>query len=240
MLRSRTSLRSLTLVLVIGGASSVLARAQSPGQKTTPSSTRFQREIDAFLKVDSTSLPETGRIEFVGSSIFRLWSTLGEQMPTLPVFNRAFGGSQTADVLYYMDRIVLPYRPRFVVYYCGSNDVSAGENAAAIVGRVQQFHERLQRELPATRMFFVSVIRAPEKRNRWAVVDSVNLQLRQYAATAKNIDFIEINPSLVDSAGAVRGALYLPDSLHYRPEAYVLFTGVIKPVLERAWSASSP
>ena len=116
MLRIRTALRPIALVLVIGGASSVLVRAQSPDQKTTRSPTRFRREIGAFLKVDSTSLPETGRIEFVGSSIFRLWSTLGEQMPTLPVFNRAFGGSQTADVPYYMDRIVLPYRPRFVIY----------------------------------------------------------------------------------------------------------------------------
>jgi hypothetical protein len=173
---------------------------------------------------------------FVGSSIFRLWTSVAEDMAPLPGYNRGFGGSETPDVLYYMDRIVVPYRPRFVVYYCGSNDVSSGSSAAEITARIRQFHERLQRDLPGTRLFFVSVIRAPQKRNRWATVDSVNAQVRQYVATAKNIEFIDVNPILLDARGEVQGALYLPDSLHYKPEAYTLFTSVVKPVLQRAWS----
>ena len=214
-----------------------LSTAASAQATTRPLPTRYQADIDKFIRADSASMPPANGIEFVGSSIIRLWSTLGEQMAPLPAYNRGFGGSRTPDVLYYMDRIVLPYRPRFVVYYCGSNDVSAGENADAIVGRVQEFHQRLLRELPATRMFFVSVLHAPEKRRKWAVVDSVNAQMRRYAAAATNIEYIDINPPLLDLKGEVQGALYLPDSLHYRPEAYVRFTEVIKPVLMRAWSA---
>ena len=207
---------------------------------TRPLPTRFQKDVDAFLRADSTSPPPAGGIEFVGSSIIRLWSTLGAQMAPLPAYNRGFGGSQTHDVLYYMDRIVVPYRPRFVVYYCGSNDVTAGESADSIVSRIEQFHQRLQRELPSTRMFFLSVLHAPEKRARWAVVDSVNARMVRYAASAKNIDYIDINPPLLDAKGDVRGMLYLPDSLHYVPGAYALFTGVVKPVLVRAWAVRSP
>lgn len=223
-------------VFVLLGAGAVFAgalRAQSESQRPS----RFQPEIDAFLKADSVSPPAPGGIEFIGSSIFRRWTSVTKDMAPLPVYNRAFGGSQTPDVLRFMDRIVTPYRPRFVVYYCGSNDVNARASATEIVGRVREFHERLERALPGTRVFFVSVIRAPDKRARWAVVDAVNAQMRQYAATAKNFDFIDVNPALFDASGNVRGALYLPDSLHYKPDAYVLFTGVVKPVLQRAWGA---
>jgi hypothetical protein len=225
--------RAFVLAVALGSAGSIRASAQAT---TRPVPTRFQKNIDAFLRADSVSAPAAGGIEFVGSSIIRLWSTLGAQMAPLPAYNRGFGGSQTHDVLYYMDHIVLPYRPRFVVYYCGSNDVTAGETADSIVSRIEQFHQRLERELPSTRMFFLSVLHAPEKRTKWAVVDSVNARIRRYAATAKNIEYVDINPPLLDASGDVRGALYLPDSLHYVPSAYVLFTNVVKPVLERAWS----
>ena len=230
----RALTRALVLAVALGSAASAHTSAQAAPR---PLPTRFQADIDKFLRADSASPPPSGGIEFVGSSIIRLWSALSEQMAPLPAYNRGFGGSQTHDVLYYMDRIVLPYRPRFVVYYCGSNDVSAGETAEAIVGRVQQFHQRLQRELPDTRMYFVSVLHAPEKRTKWAVVDSVNAQMRRYAASATHIEYIDINPPLLDARGNVRGALYLPDSLHYVPGAYALFTDVIKPVHMRAWSA---
>jgi hypothetical protein len=220
---------------VLLSAGFLLARP-ALAQTAPPAAPRFQAEISAFLKADSTGPPPSGGIEFVGSSIVRLWKTLAADMAPLPAYNRGFGGSQTPDVLQYMDRIVLPYHPRFIVYYCGSNDVSAGAPAAEIVARVRQFHERLEQAQPGTRMYFISVIRAPEKRKRWAVVDSVNAEMRRYVASAKDIEYIEINPVLLDGTGEVRGALYLPDSLHYKPDAYVLFTDVIKPVLSRAWN----
>ena len=177
--------RTFAFAIALMGMVSCRSALQSAAR---PLPTRFQKEVDAFLRADSVSAPPPGGIEFVGSSIIRLWSTLGAQMAPLPAYNRGFGGSQTHDVLYYMDRIVLPYRPRFVVYYCGSNDVTAGESADSIVARIEQFHQALHRELPSTRMFFLSVLHAPEKRTKWAVVDSVNARMRRYASSVKNME----------------------------------------------------
>lgn len=233
MTTRRLVLRPVAMVL---GLLAAAITTPAPGQTAAFPVTRFQAEIDAYLKSDSVSPPAAGGIVFVGSSIFRQWTTLAAHMAPLPAFNRAFGGSRTAEVLHYMDRIVLPYRPRFVVYYCGSNDVNGGEPAEAIVDRIVEFHHRLQAALPGSRMFFVSVIRAPQKRDRWPVVDSINIQVERYATEAQNIEFIDVNPLLLDSVGTVRGALYRPDSLHYRPEAYALFADAIRPVLQRSWN----
>jgi lysophospholipase L1-like esterase len=159
-----------------------------------------------------------------------------EQMAPLPVFNRGFGGSRTWEILAYMDRIVLPYEPDIIVYYCGSNDVNAGEPADAIVARFEQFVERVAARLPETRVFFVSIHRSPDKRARWNVVDEANARIKALAYATPNLDYIEVNSVLFDARDEPRTDLYLADGLHFHPPAYVEFTKVIKPVLERAWA----
>jgi lysophospholipase L1-like esterase len=198
---------------------------------------RFQSAIDAYLKQDEQQPPPKRAILFIGSSIFRQWERLKEQMQPLPVFNRAFGGSQTADILTHMDKIVFPYAPKFIVYYCGSNDVNAGHHAAAIAGRFFEFVDRVKERLPETRFFYVSVIRAPQKQQRWDVVDSVNTIVRTYCSQTPKLAFIDVNPIFFDAESRPRTALYQNDQLHLVEDGYVEMAGVIKPIVEQAWKS---
>jgi hypothetical protein len=209
------------------------ARCTLHPQEASPA--RFQAEIDAFLEQDKVNPPPRQAILFIGSSIFREWDSLEKQMAPLPVFNRAFGGSRTGDLLFYMDRIVLPYEPTIIVYYCGSNDINAGEKAQAISGRFREFAERVHAKLPRTRIFFVSINRAPQKEDRWDIVDESNGQVRAYCQTDRRLGFIDVNPALFDREGNPRLKLYREDRLHFKPEAYVEFTAIIKPVITTAW-----
>ena len=204
-----------------------------------PVAHRYASDIDAFLKEDSIAPPPKHAILFIGSSIFRKWTHLREQMAPLPVFNRAFGGSRTGDLLYYMDKIVLPYTPDMIVYYCGSNDVNANEHAAAIFGRFKQFTERVKAALPKTSVYFVSINRAPQKQDRWDVVDSTNAMVKNYCAETDGVHYIDVNPVLFDSAMQPRLDLYLKDKLHFQEQAYDLFTAVIRPIIEKAWKSSN-
>jgi len=178
-----------------------------------------------------------GAVMFVGSSIFHRWTTLTTQMAPLPVLNRAIDGLQTADMLRMLDSDVVPSRPKVIVYYCGSNDVDAGEPADAIVGRIRQFVDRVAAALPETRVVFVSINRAPEKRRRWDVVDAVNHRIEAYASEARRLQYVDVNPVLFNRDGTPRTELYLSDQLHFRPAAYDEFTRVLKPVLTAAFEA---
>jgi lysophospholipase L1-like esterase len=178
-----------------------------------------------------------GVVLFVGSSIFHRWTNLATQMAPLPVLNRAVDGLQTTDMLRMLDSDVLPTRPKVIVYYCGSNDIDAGEPAAAIVDRVRQFVDRVTTALPETRMVFVSVNRAPEKRQRWNVVDAVNQRVEAYAAASKRLQFVDVNPLLFNRDGTPRLELYVSDQLHFRPAAYEEFARILKPVLTQAFAA---
>ena len=196
---------------------------------------RFTEQIEAYLKADATNPPPQEGILFVGSSIFRLWKKLPQQMAPLPVFNRAFGGSRTDEQLFYLDKIVLPYQPKIIVYYCGSNDINVNAQAEHIATRFKQFAERVHATLPKTRIYFVSINRAPQKMDKWKVVDDANALIKSYCIAAKGLGYIDVNRVLFDKRRQPRYDLYLPDKLHFVDKAYELFTPVIKPVIARAW-----
>jgi len=187
------------------------------------------------VRAQATNSPQRDAILFVGSSIFRFWTHLEEQMAPLPVLNRAFAGAVTQDMLDGVGQLVLPYHPRIVVFYCGSNDVSGGEPAEAIVRRTKQFLSIIHEKLPDTFVYYTAIHKAPEKRDRWDVVEAVNKEMQAYARQAPNLGYIDLNPVLFDKTGNIRTALFLPDQLHFRPPAYVEFAQVVKPILTKAW-----
>lgn len=231
----------LLLVLSIFGAvpSGRAAETLSPTEEAEQRWKKYQPEFDAFAAKDRETPPTPGGIVFVGSSIFRYWTTLPEQMAPLPVLNRAFGGSRTGDQLARFDQVVTPYAPRVIVYYCGSNDLKAGEvveDPAAIFARFRVFCERVEAALPRTSVIFVSSTRSPDRVARWEQVDHYNALARAYCAATPDRFFVDVNPALVDAAGNPRLELYKEDKLHFHPTAYVEFTRIIRPILERVWA----
>src|SRR5438046_9150283 len=98
-------------------------------------------------------------------------------MAPLPVFNHAFGGSVTQDILDRADQLVFPYKPRIIVYYCGSNDVGAGAPAGAIIGRTTQFLKIAGEQLPDTIAYYTSIQKSPDNRNPWDGVETVNREM---------------------------------------------------------------
>jgi lysophospholipase L1-like esterase len=183
--------------------------------------------------------PENGGIVFTGSSIFQYWTHLKEQMAPLPVLNRAIAGTVTGDMLNRIGQLVLRYQPRIVVYYCGSNDISAGEEAAPIIERTKRYIELLHEKLPNAFFFYASINKAPEKRERWDVVDAVNREMERYSRQAPRVGYIDLNAVLFDSHNRLREELFLPDGTHFRPDssAYSEFAQLVKPILTRAWES---
>ena len=65
-----------------------------------------------------------GAIVFVGSSSIAGWGSLAKDLEGHTVVRRGFGGSNVADQLKAIDRIVVPIAPAVVAYYCGDNDIT--------------------------------------------------------------------------------------------------------------------
>jgi hypothetical protein len=236
------SLRSrlLTLVLLLAVFAPTLHAQLAPA--TTPGSlapfgqqVRFAADVQKFIDADKTNPPPQGGIEFIGSSIFRQWTTVAQDMAPLPVFNRAYGGSHTWEMNAWLDQTVLRYKPAVIVYYCGSNDIQGGvdQTAEQVFERVKEFEVRVHAALPNTRIIYFSINRAMDQRNRWDVVDRANELVKQWAYRTENFDYVESNTALFDAKDEPIVAHFKPDGRHFNPSAYVEFTKILKPVLQK-------
>ena len=207
--------------------------------RTLPTAVAALLFASTRLLAQAQATPQRGGIVFTGSSIFQFWTHLTDQMAPLPVLNRAIAGTVTQDMLDRMGQLVLPYQPRIVVYYCGSNDISAGEDAGPIIERTKRYIQILHEKSPNTFFYYTSIQKAPEKRARWDVVEAVNREMERYSHQSKNVGYIDLNPVLFDARGNVRMNLFLGDGLHFRPDstAYPEFSQIVKPILTKAWES---
>jgi len=229
-------LRTLALAAASVALTASLPAAE-PAAKAPFTVTRYQSSIDEFLAADKANPPTKDGILFIGSSIFRQWTDLKRQMAPLPVFNRAFGGSRTVEVLHYADKVVIPYAPKVVVYYCGSNDINADEKPAAIAGHFREFVERVHQKLPKTKVIYASILRAPQKEKLWNVVNETNKLVSDYCKTDARLTYVDINGAVFEANGKPRDDLYLDDKLHYKPVTYFGFTSILRPVLFQVWES---
>src|SRR5699024_7709006 len=111
-MRSRSlSLLSFALLFVV---QPLVARQSG----APPDLAQWEPAIRAFENADRAHPPAPNGILFIGSSSIRLWTTLDRDFAGLPVLNRGFGGSQIREVTAFVPRIVLPYKPALIVFYC--------------------------------------------------------------------------------------------------------------------------
>ena len=193
--------------------------------------TRFEAEIRAFEAADRATPPPPGGVVFIGSSSIRAWTNVAADFPGVPVLNRGFGGSTLADVVYYMDRILLPYRPRLVVLYAGDNDLAAGRSPARVVADYRAFVARLRAALPAARVVFVSIKPSPSRRTFIARARETNRRIRAIIARDTLQTYVDVFTPMLDRSGEPRPELFEADSLHMTRAGYLLWRARLAPVV---------
>ena len=192
---------------------------------------RFEGEIRAFEAADLANSPPRDGVVFIGSSSIRNWTNVAADFPGVPVLNRGFGGSTLADVVYYMDKILLPYRPRLVVLYAGDNDLAAGRSPARVVADYRAFVARLRAALPAARVVFVSIKPSPSRRTFIPRMREANQRIRAIIARDTLQTYVDVFAPMLDGAGQPRPELFVADSLHMTRAGYLLWRARLAPIV---------
>lgn len=231
----KTTVHACRITLALLGLQAAIAFV--PPTSVHGAEHRFAQDVSQLAAAPA---PAPGGVLMVGSSIFRKWTTCTNDLAPLPVVNRAFGGSETPDQLFFFDQIVPSSHAAVVVWYCGSNDVNDKTTPAAILHNTGEWIQRTQTALPQVRIVLVSVIRAPQKRDAGllAQVDEVNRGLVKLAGSLPNVAYADVNPSLETPPGEPLMECYVSDKLHLTPEGYRRMTTVLRPVIEREWKES--
>jgi lysophospholipase L1-like esterase len=193
---------------------------------------RWEPAIKKLEEADKLSPPPQNAIVFIGASSIVRWN-LKESFPELgaQAINRGFGGSLAADSTRYADRIVIPYKPRMVIFYAGDNDVEANHTPQQIADDFAAFERKVHAALPATQIVFIS-IKPSIRRFPWIEqIKGANALVKQYCATHPHLTFVDIVPQMLGPDGKPRKELLVEDGLHMTPAGYKIWNDAVRPIL---------
>ena len=225
---SRAGIRSWLGVL----AGLLAATALAADGKRPPDPAHWKPEIEVFVAQDRIQPPQQHGVLFIGSSSIRFWApTLASDFPGVPVIDRGFGGSTIADSTYYADRIVTSYRPAVIVMYAGDNDIDEGLSTRQVAGDFRAFVARVRRELPEVAIVYLSIKPSLARWSLWPRMREANDLIRDWAASQRQVRFVDVASRMLDANGKPRTSLFRPDGLHMSPAGYAIWVKALEPVL---------
>jgi len=197
---------------------------------------RWEKTISQFEEWDSKNSYPADAVLFVGSSSIRMWRTR-ESFRGLPVINRGFGGSQISDVNYFIDRVVLKYRPRVIVFYAGDNDVAAGKSARRVFEDYRKFVKIVRDKLPKTAIIYIGIKPSGSRWRLWPVMAEANSLIKDFCGKDKRLLYFDSAMPLLGDDGKPNAKLFLNDKLHLNGEGYKIWTRLLRPVINKALKA---
>jgi lysophospholipase L1-like esterase len=199
---------------------------------TNSGTSKWEKEIGAFEASDRTNPPPKGAVVFIGSSSIRFWSSLAHDFAPIPVVNRGFGGSQTSDATAFADRIVLPYKPKAVVFYSGDNDLASGKSPETVITDFKAFVGKVRAGQPGIPIVLICVKPSP---SRWALKDKVvatNKLLHNFCEQSKDLYYVDVFTPMLGANGKPNPELFRDDKLHMKPKGYEIWTSLLQPILK--------
>lgn len=228
--RSKQWQRVPGICLLVMFASLLLVEGAAAQTATTPGN-RFEKNVLAYEASDKAEAPPKGAILLVGDSQFYRWKTLHEDLPEYTIVNRGIDSFQFSDILYFMDRIVLPYKARMIILHVGGNDVHTGKSAERVLEDFKAFVARVRAVQPSVPIAFSSITPGP---GRWEEADKrkqTNRLIKDYIATQKNLYFIDLWDAMLTSDGQPREDLWVADRIHPNHDGYLLRVKIMRPIL---------
>ncbi|NQT03820.1 MAG: hypothetical protein HQ580_17465 [Planctomycetes bacterium] len=213
--------------------------SRSKDSKTAkPENNRWETTIQSFEEWDSKNSFPPDAVLFVGSSSIRLWATR-DYFTEFPVINRGFGGCHISDVNYFARRIVLPYKPKVIVFYAGDNDIAGRKTPQRVFDDYRKFVNLVHKELAATRIIFVGIKPSLSRWSLWPLMKEANLMIKEFSDKDKRLFIFDSSAPLLGSNGKPNERLFLKDNLHLNSKGYDAWTRMLKPVIKKALKPES-
>lgn len=212
----------LSAFMVIGMIS--LASAQDP--------LRFQKEVDQIHQKYPTDIQRENLVLFTGSSSIKMWNDLAAYFPDHEIINAGFGGSQTFELLHYVNELVLDYKPKKVFIYEGDNDISSGKSSTQIILTMHELVSTIHEALPETEILLIS---AKPSISRWHLKDQyadLNQHFEEYSQLFDFVEFVNTWDIMLDAEGNPIKEIFLEDKLHMNKAGYDLWAEVVKEYMD--------
>ncbi|MEM9326516.1 MAG: GDSL-type esterase/lipase family protein [Bacteroidota bacterium] len=160
---------------------------------------------------------------FYGSSSFRLWLRMEEDLAPLDLINLGFGGSSFLWCMHHFPSLFSLFTPKQFVLYIGDNDLGQGVAKEEVVDRFYRMRAMVWDRFPGIKIHFVSIKPSPARDYLIPTIKWVNAQLREEVESHPDMEFINIYDSMLEQGHHPSTAYYLSDLLHLNKRGYVVW-----------------
>ena len=204
-------------------------------------------DITASLKISNTTYEnkakayeakgediENYHIALMGSSSMENWDTSTQDMDPIVSFNHGIGGTtveQWTDSL--LERLVLPYSPKAVVYYVGVNNIiNSGDKGETTGNKLVALFNKTHEYLPNAHIFYVLINKLPLYGHCQADFDVANNMALDYENQHDYLTCIDAGKGLLKPNGSPHFGYFRPDGLHMSRIGYVIWGAAVKEAIK--------
>ena len=196
----------------------------------------YQEDINKFNDQDLIDFPEDVEVLFTGSSSIRFWKSLEEDMRPLKVLNRGFGGAHIVHVNYHFEDVVSRYNPQAIVFFCGTNDITALKTAKETVEDFKIFQNKVRTNLPNVPIFVIGIKPTPAREYIEEEELEYNKLIADLAVEDELLSFIDIWDAMLSEEGERIPELFVEDGLHINAKGYEIWTKLVRENLKQRFN----
>ncbi len=200
---------------------------------TTYAQVTDKQDWNSFVKNRiGGSLEESGII-CIGSSHMELWKTVEKDLDSLIIYNLGIGGTTMKDATdKFAENLVIPYKPRAVILYEGSNDIASGVTPTEILIQFVEFYTKIHQALPCTRIYILGMVPSPGERfYKWELLKKTNELISRACSINKLLTFIDTSSGLINDEGKPRMECFIPGDIHMTELGYDVWKKKVAPVV---------
>jgi hypothetical protein len=190
------------------------------------------QRISASNSTDGSS----DHVLFLGSSSFRLWDSVAEDMAPYPIVRRAFGGAKYRDLAIYTPTCVQGLRFGKAMVFI-ANDIRGKEddNDPKTVARFANVVLcALQREQPQAEIYLIAVTPTAARFSYWSAIQQINSELESIADSRPGVHFVATADAFLNAEGNPKSELFQEDRLHLNREGYQQWARLLKDALAKS------
>lgn len=195
--------------------------------------------LRAYAQVNKTLGDVHPEVVFMGNSITEGWFNQHPDFFRKNNFaGRGIGGQTSSEMLVRFRQDVIDLHPKVVAILAGTNDVAMNNGYIALENTFQNIVSMCElARFNGIKVLLCSV--TPAAYFNWRpqvepakIIPKLNKMLKEYAASAEGVEYVDYFTAMVDADGAMRGD-YSPEGSHPNGEGYKVMERIIVPAINK-------
>lgn len=167
-----------------------------------------------------------GKILLAGSSSISRWTGAENAFGKYGTVNVGIGGSLVTEWMELYKKLILPYKPKAIVFYCGTNDIAHGAggitNAKRTISLFQQIHQKLK----GVPIFYVSICSTPSRKENMIECAISNERMEAFCEKTGYAHYIDLASAFLRKDGMPSRAFF-EDGQHPNKTGYQKWKEII-------------